>query len=90
MHQDRAIEPLKEPRHGRRILGDDAVGVVRPVLTDMRNRAVNVVDDLSRDIHVEVFAAPIVVGRNVSTAQPLACMNANAFVHQRFDQISAQ
>ena len=63
MHQNRTVEARHELIGGGGIFGDNTIGVLRAVSLNMRGSGVQIVHNARRDDHVQVFRAPIAVGR---------------------------
>ena len=53
---------------GGRVRGDDALGVRRAVLRDVRDGRVHAVDDARRDDGVEIFGVPVLLGGRLTRA----------------------
>src|SRR5262249_12542144 len=80
----------EEPGGGDVVGGDDGVGVMRSVAFDMRDGGGNVVHDLHGDDGIEIFGAPIFLGRSLyPIVDRLRCDIAAHFATRRdqhFDQ----
>src|SRR5271156_196744 len=63
VQHDRGIDLFQEALRGRGILADDAIGVMRAIGLDMRDRGLQPSYDADRDDRIEVFGAPVVLGR---------------------------
>src|SRR5271166_639828 len=65
VQHDRRIDLLQELFRRRLVLGDDAVGVVRPKGFDVVDRRLEAVDHPDGDDRVEIFGPPVVVRRGL-------------------------
>ena len=59
VHQDRTVEVTKELRGHRIILADHRVRVVGAVLANVRDSAVDPIDDFRRDDHVQKLKSEV-------------------------------
>src|SRR4051794_39020452 len=63
VQHDRRVDLVEEAFGAISVISDDRIGVVRAVLLDMRDRAVEAVDHLYCDDLIEIFGVPVLVGR---------------------------
>lgn len=88
-HQDRTVQPLKEPLGGRVILGQDAFRVAGAELPDMGDGAIHAIDQPGRDDHVQKLA-PEIVGLCRDRARYILQLPLGAHLDARGKQILDQ
>src|SRR3989304_9272054 len=62
-HHRRGVSPVDEFSRPLVIRRDDALGMLRPVTLDMFDRVIHVAYDSDRENQIEIFRAPVFLGR---------------------------
>ena len=78
-HDDGAVDLAQEAFGAVRVLGDDAVGMVRAIGRDMRRRLVETLDDADRNDAVQIFGAPVFLVRRCRARDQFATCRIAAY-----------